>query len=229
MSGYAVIDVEATGRSPWRHRVVEVAVVLLDRHLRTEAEFTTLIDPLGPVGPSHVHRISQDDVVGAPRFREVAPHLLDLLAARVLVGHHVACDRAFLDREFARIGVPFPAVPLLCTMRLARELLPDAGGYGLAACTEAAGLGPYPAHTALGDARATAELLRYCVRDRSCPPAAWADPVREAARVPWPRLGQARTREVEEPVPQLRRTVPTGPWPGGADHPEPVPTIADGE
>ncbi|MEU6231954.1 3'-5' exonuclease [Kitasatospora sp. NPDC047058] len=209
--GFAVVDVEATGRSPWRHRVVEVAVVLLDGALRPEAEFSTLLDPLGPVGPTHVHRIAQADVEGAPRFREIAPRLLELLAGRVLVGHHVTCDHAFLEREFARIGVPLPPVPLLCTMRLARAHLPQARGFGLAACAEAAGLGWYPAHTALGDARATAELLRHCLESPSCPPDDWAVPLREAARVPWPRLGRARSRPSGEPVPLLRREPPASP------------------
>ncbi|MFE7564291.1 exonuclease domain-containing protein [Kitasatospora sp. NPDC057500] len=203
--GFAVVDVEATGRSPWRHRVVEVAVVLLDERLRPEGEFCTLLDPLGPVGPTHVHRIEQQDVEGAPRFREIAPRLLELLAGRVLVGHHVTCDQAFLDREFARIGVPMPPVPLLCTMRLARAHLPGARGFGLTACVEAAGLGGFAAHTALGDARATAGLLRHCLDAPSCPPGDWTESLREAARVPWPRLGRARSRPSGEPVPLVTR------------------------
>ncbi|MFE2110227.1 exonuclease domain-containing protein [Kitasatospora sp. NPDC059463] len=205
--GFAVVDVEATGRSPWRHRVVEVAVVLLDERLRPQGEFCTLLDPLGPVGPTHVHRIEQEDVEGAPRFREIAPRLLELLAGRVLVGHHVTCDHAFLDREFARIGVPLPPVPLLCTMRLARAHLPEARGFGLAACVEAAGLGGFAAHTALGDARATAGLLRHCLDAPSCPPGDWTGPLREAARVPWPRLGRARSRPSGEQVPLVARDV----------------------
>ncbi|MER8185575.1 exonuclease domain-containing protein [Kitasatospora sp. NPDC094015] len=239
--GFAVVDVEATGRSPWRHRVVEVAVVLLDHRLGAEGEFSTLIDPAGPVGPTHVHRITQDEVAGAPRFRDVAPALLELLAGRVLVGHHVSCDRAFLEREFARIGVVLPAVPELCTMRLARAHLPGAGGYGLAACAAAAGLGWYPAHTALGDARATAELLRRCVAtpppadalaartpapptdrtpappaDRATSPAAdrpadWSAPLREAALLSWPRLDPDRAERPGGLVPQIRRTLPSAP------------------
>ncbi|MBO1414630.1 3'-5' exonuclease [Streptomyces sp. FH025] len=220
--GFAVVDVEATGRSPWRHRVVEVAVVLLDARLRPEGEFATLLDPLGPVGPTHVHRIHQADVEGAPRFREIAPRLLELLAGRVLVGHHVSCDHAFLGREFARIGVPLPPVPLLCTMRLARAHLPEAGSHGLAACVEAAGLGWYPAHTALGDARVTAELLRHCVGAPSCPPDDWAAPLREAARVPWPRLGRARSRPSGAAVPLRRREASYGPWLPGSQAPEVV-------
>ncbi|MFJ5922217.1 exonuclease domain-containing protein [Kitasatospora sp. NPDC092948] len=213
MNGYAVVDVEATGRSPWRHRVVEVAVVQLDAALGTEREFATLLDPAGPVGPTHVHRIAQEDVVGAPRFRQIAPWLLELLAGRVLVGHHVTCDRAFLEREFARIGVVLPAVPTLCTMRLARRLLPQAGGFGLSACVEAAGLGRFPAHTALGDARATVELLRHCLRAGG--PA--DEPVPAVAAVPWPRLAAARSTGSREPVRLLRRWAPPGPWPAGAE------------
>ncbi|MCD0485269.1 3'-5' exonuclease [Streptacidiphilus sp. ASG 303] len=193
--GYAVVDVEATGRSPWRHRVVEVAVVALDRFLHPVAEYTTLIDPEGPVGPTHVHRITQDEVAGAPRFREVAPQLLELLSGRLLVGHHVACDRAFLEREFARIGVDLPPVPSLCTMRLARDHLPAAGGFGLRACAEAAGLPPFAAHTALGDALTTADLLRHCAARhpaRPLRPAEWTRALREAAALAWPSLAAPR-------------------------------------
>ncbi|GLW52992.1 3'-5' exonuclease [Kitasatospora phosalacinea] len=214
MNGYAVVDVEATGRSPWRHRVVEVAVVQLDAGLRVEREFATLVDPGGPVGPTHVHGIAQGDVLGAPRFRQIAPWLLELLAGRVLVGHHVTCDRAFLEREFARIGVALPPVPLLCTMRMARRMLPEAGGFGLSACVDAAGLGWFPAHTALGDALATVELLRHCRRTGCTEVPPPAQPV-----VPWPRLGPARSERSREDVPLLRRVAPLGPWPAGVEGP----------
>ncbi|MFJ8040724.1 exonuclease domain-containing protein [Kitasatospora sp. NPDC096147] len=220
--GFAVVDVEATGRSPWRHRMVEVGVVLLDGRLRPEGEFATLIDPAGPVGPTHVHHIHQDDVVGAPRFRELAPLLLELLGGRVLVGHHVSCDRAFLEREFARIGVPLPAVPALCTLRLARARLPGAGGYGLTACVRTAGLGEYAAHTALGDARATADLFRHLAGPAAR--AEWQAPLREAAGLPWPRLGSAPSRRGCGPLPLVRREALPGPRPLGA----PVPTVRTG-
>lgn len=142
----------------------------------------------------------------------------------MLVGHHVTCDHAFLDREFARIGVVLPSVPLLCTMRLARAHLSEAGGFGLAACAEAAGLGRFPAHTALGDARATAGLLRHCLGAPSCPPDDWAAPLREAARVPWPRLGRARSHASGAAVPLLPREPLYGPRSPGAQPPGVVPS-----
>jgi DNA polymerase-3 subunit epsilon len=201
-----VVDVEASGRSPWRHRVVEVGVVLLDYPLlRVEAEFSTLIDPGGPVGPTAVHRIAQEHVVGAPVFREIAPHLADLLCGRVLVGHHVTCDLGFLAREFARIGVSVPDMPTLCTMALTERVLgARLAGRSLAACTDAFGLPDFPAHTALGDARATARLLRRALST----PAGGVEPVRaaveQAQRALWPKL----RRRAQVLHTQNRSTVP---------------------
>ncbi|MGK4581465.1 3'-5' exonuclease [Kitasatospora sp. HPMI-4] len=149
--------------------------------------------------------------------------------SRVLVGHHVSCDQAFLEREFARIGVRLPPVPLLCTRRLARGHLPGAGGLGLAACVAAAGLGWYPAHSALGDARATVALLRHCMRTPSAAPTEWAGPLREAAEVPWPRLTRALSRRRSGGLPLVLRRAPFGPWPLGAHPSGPVRTALGGE
>ncbi|WUH91625.1 3'-5' exonuclease [Streptomyces sp. NBC_00433] len=165
-SGYAVVDVEATGSSSRRHRVVELALVLLDRDLRPEGEFSTLVDPQGPVGPTHIHGIEPAHLGGAPSFAGIAARVLALLRGRVLVGHNVGCDRAFLAAEYARIGVRLPAVPEMCTMRMAADLHrehPVPYGLSLRACAQALGVTGWAPHTALGDARAAAALFGHFV------------------------------------------------------------------
>jgi DNA polymerase-3 subunit epsilon len=162
--GYAVVDLEATGSSSRRHRVVELAVVLLDRDLVAQGEFTTLVDPQGPVGPTHIHGIEPEHLGGAPLFAGVAGRLLRLLRGRVLVGHNVGGDRAFLAAEYARIGWQMPAVPELCTMRMAADRGrhgPAPYGLSLRACAAAAGIAQWRPHTALGDARTTASLFAH--------------------------------------------------------------------
>jgi DNA polymerase-3 subunit epsilon len=130
-----------------------------------QGEFTTLVDPQGPVGPTHIHGIEPQHLGGAPRFAGIAARLLTLLRGRVLVGHNVGCDRAFLVAEYARLGLRLPAVPELCTMRMAADRAADlaADGYGLSlrACAAAIGITDWSPHTALGDARATAALLTH--------------------------------------------------------------------
>ncbi len=185
--GYAVVDVEASGSSSRRHRVVELAVVLLDGDLAPQGEFSTLVDPQGPVGPTHIHGIEPGHLGGAPPFAGIARRLLGLLRGRVLVGHNVGCDRAFLAAEYARVGLRLPAVPEVCTMRLAaRAAAPDPAPYGglsLPACAAAAGISGWRHHTALGDARVTARLFAHLA-----PRAAGLDgQLAEAARIRWPK------------------------------------------
>ena len=188
--GYAVVDVEATGSSSHRHRVVELAVVLLGPDLDAQGEFSTLVDPQGPVGPTHIHGIERHHLGGAPRFAGVAARLLTLLRGRVLVGHNVGCDRAFLAAEYARVGVPLPVVPELCTMRMAAErseyrLAPH--GLSLSDCASAVGVTGWHAHTALGDARATAALFAYYAEGHEAVDSlALGDQLALAAAVEWP-------------------------------------------
>jgi DNA polymerase-3 subunit epsilon len=114
-------------------------------------------------------------------------------------------------------------------MRLARGYLPGAGGYGLTACVEAAGLGWYPAHTALGDARATADLLRHCVHTLKCPPADWAEPLTAAAELPWPRLARPVVRQRDGVPALIRREAAFGPRPPAGERPWPVLAALEGE
>ncbi|WNI17135.1 3'-5' exonuclease [Actinacidiphila sp. ITFR-21] len=183
--GYAVVDLEATGSSSHRHRVIEIAVVLLDRDLVPQGEFATLIDPQGPVGPTHIHGIEPEHLGGAPRFAGIAVRLLGLLRGRVLVGHNVGCDRAFLVAEYARLGLRLPPVPEMCTMRLAQARgagRPGPYGLSLRACAAAAGITDRSPHTALGDARATAALFTVYAADGP----GHAEQLAAAALLRWP-------------------------------------------
>jgi DNA polymerase-3 subunit epsilon len=196
--GFAVVDVEATGCSSRRHRVVEVAVVLLAPDGAPQGEFCTLVDPQGPLGPTHIHGIERGpffESAGVPVFGRIAARLLRLLRGRVLVGHNVGCDRAFLAAEYARVGVAFPRVPEVCTMRMAalRDPAP-ATGLSLAACAEAAGVTGWVPHTALGDAWATARLFGHYTVGHPLGPQGHpyaAGLVDAAAAVRWPRMGES--------------------------------------
>ncbi|MDX2039556.1 MAG: exonuclease domain-containing protein [Isosphaeraceae bacterium] len=151
----AVIDVETTGLSPWRHdRVVEIAIVVIEPNGSPVLEYETLLNPRRDVGPSRIHGISASDVLRAPCFEDVAGDLLEILAGTDLVaGHNVAFDKNFLIKEFERAGVQLPEFPSLCTCSLF-------GRANLRRCCEELGieLTGQP-HRALTDARAAARIV----------------------------------------------------------------------
>lgn len=212
--GFAVIDVETTGLSPYHDRILEIAVVRTDQCGRTIDEWTTLVNPSGPVGATHVHGITTVDVRQAPRFAEVLGELNFRLAGRVIVAHNARFDVAFVRNEYERAGWALPPVPTFCTMIESRTYLPMLPHRRLADCCAAAGIELRDAHSALGDAKATATLLAFYLD-----PGNGTRPIRahlalpaSAVRVEWPKVPR-------KPVTvALRRSARVSPA-GGADPP----------
>lgn len=158
---FSVLDVETTGLFPRAHdRIVEIAVIRVGPDGRPLDEFATLINPERDLGPTHIHGITGREVLGAPRFGDIAGDVATRLADNVLVAHNARFDLDFLQAEFRRIGYAIPSLPTLCTMRLAQTVDPSSPSYRLAALCERFGVPLEGAHSALGDARATAGLLR---------------------------------------------------------------------
>lgn len=192
----AVIDVETTGVNPHKHdRVIEVGIVVCDEAAKTLREFCTLVNPNRDVGPSRLHGLEAQDLVGAPGFEDVAGHLVATLdGVGCVAGHNVRFDLEFLASEFSRMGVELPPLNTACTLAMS-------GGGALGDACETFGVAkPKIAHSALHDARATAALLAAILRDAPTDgdgvfvpsPIAWPA-VPRATAAPVTRI-QARTR-----------------------------------
>ena len=156
---FAVVDLETTGASAVYDRVTEVAVVLVERGQIVES-FDTLVDPGVPIPPFITRLTGIDDrlVAGKPALTAVIPRLAEALDGRVFVAHNASFDHAFLKQGYARAGRRLE-VDLLCTMRLARRLLPGSRSYSLQSLIQRLGLSSRGRHRALADAEATAALL----------------------------------------------------------------------
>ncbi len=108
VGGFTVVDVETTGLSPRSHRVLEIAVVRTDATGQVTGEWSRRIDPEGPVGATHIHGITADDVRGAPKFGELIPHLNQWMQGTVVVAHNARFDLAFIRTEYSNAGWDLP-------------------------------------------------------------------------------------------------------------------------
>ena len=163
-SDYAIVDVETSGFHPPAAEVVEIAIVHVDGGGSITGSWDTLIRPDGPVGPTRVHGIDEAMVRDAPRFASVAPALHGLLAGRVVVAHNLSFDAKFLVAEFARAGIGSAEIrDGACTLSIARHAIPGPR-HQLSDCCRHAGIDLTDAHTAIGDATATAHLAGYFIR-----------------------------------------------------------------
>jgi DNA polymerase-3 subunit epsilon len=180
----AFVDLEMTGLDMAVDRVVEVCV---HRTIGGErvARVTTLVDPGARVGGAeHVHGIGALQVVGAPRFAEIAPEVLEVLRGAIVVAHAAAWDVGFLAAECARAGLSLGVDHWLDTLVLARRAFAFRS-YSLDALCRELAIDRGHAHRAESDVHAMRAVFERCVKVLA--PA--------SARDLWEvRIGQRRAR-----------------------------------
>ena len=105
----AIFDLETTGISPERDRIVEISVVkgLPGGGVETKTRRVNPGIPI-PKAATAVHGITDADVAGEPFFRQLAKGLAQLLEGCDLCGYNIRrFDLPFLNAEFQRAGVDF--------------------------------------------------------------------------------------------------------------------------
>lgn len=185
--GFAIVDVETTGLFPGGHdRVIEIAVVHADDSGEITGHWETLLNPGRDLGAQRVHGIKSAEILDAPTIDEIAGDVVALLDGRVPVAHNASFDSRFVTSELARAGITLdPNAEFLCTMQLARTLLPGAGR-SLADCCAASGVEMENAHRALDDALAATALLKSYIA--LGPRDFWLDHIGRALDRRWPPM-----------------------------------------
>ncbi len=98
-------------------------------------------------------------VVNAPSFSEVAAHIHSMLQGKVFIAHNVNFDYSFVKHHLSINGFSLEEHKL-CTVRLARKVLPGMRSYALGKLCFQLGIPHYERHRAGGDASATAHLFK---------------------------------------------------------------------
>jgi DNA polymerase-3 subunit epsilon len=160
---FAVVDVETTGVRAFRgDRIMEIAVVRLDGTVA----FHSLVNPGIPI-PQFIAGLTGIDagmVRHAPPFEDIVDSLLAALAGCVFVAHNARFDWAFVATEIERARGLLLQGPRVCTVRLARKLLPDLPRRNLDTVSYHFGIEIEGRHRATGDAVAAAKCLAKMLR-----------------------------------------------------------------
>lgn len=161
--GIAIVDINATGTRALHDRIIEIALILIDADgIR---EWSSLVNP-GLSIPSFMTQltgISNDAVVLAPSFAELAPTVIEMLRGRLFIAHHARIDYSLLKAECARTGERFQTRNL-CTVRLSRALNPTQTGHSLDAVLRHYNIAPMSRQRALDMASAIYQFLQHAER-----------------------------------------------------------------
>jgi DNA polymerase-3 subunit epsilon len=165
---FVVLDVETTGLNPDIHRILEISLVSVVNGEVVEA-WSTYLNPEAPIGKTEIHGITESDVKNAPRFADALPEIQKRIEGIAIIAHNAKFDLAFLRSEFERSGYRSPWLPSICTLSASNYYQPHLSRRRLADCCEDIGVRVENAHSATGDAIATAQLFHYYLDPKKDP------------------------------------------------------------
>ncbi len=124
-------------------------------------QFISLVNPERDIQPFVVNLtgINSKMLRNAPKFYEVAKRIVEITEGCVVVAHNAQFDNRILTTEFKRLGFEFDR-ETLCTVELAKTLIPDLPSYSLGKLVRSLGIPVTDRHRASGDALATVKLFK---------------------------------------------------------------------
>ena len=156
---YVVFDIETTGFSPTKNKIIEIGAVkvvegkIIDR-------FNEFVNPEVPI-PFEIERLTSINdamVMDAPTIDVILPKFLEFAGSAALVAHNASFDVSFISQNAMELGLVFnPTV--LDTVTLARVLLPNLNRYKLDTVAKALNISLENHHRAVDDAEATANIF----------------------------------------------------------------------
>ena len=156
---FVVFDIETTGFSPVKNKIIEIGAVRVENGVITD-RMDEFVDPEVPI-PFEIERltgINDAMVMGAETIGPVLGRFLEFCRGAVLVAHNASFDVGFISHNASVLGYEFhPTV--MDTVALARVLLPNLNRYKLDTVAKALNVSLENHHRAVDDAEATAGIF----------------------------------------------------------------------
>ena len=154
-----VFDLETTGFSPEKNRIIEIGAVKVVDGAVTD-RFSTFVNPETPI-PFQIEELTSirdDMVMDAPKIGEILPQFMEFCKDAVMVAHNADFDMSFIAANCKREGLPCDYT-VIDTVALARLLLPNLNRFKLDTVAKALGVLLDHHHRAVDDAACTAQIF----------------------------------------------------------------------
>ncbi len=156
---FVVFDLETTGFSPQKDKIIEIGAVRVEEGKITE-RFSQFVNPGIPI-PFHIEElthINDSMVMDCPGIEQVLPEFLEFCRDAVLVAHNADFDVSFIMENVKQLGLEREFTSL-DTVALARVLLPSLNRFKLDTVAKALKIPLESHHRAVDDAGCTARIF----------------------------------------------------------------------
>ena len=156
---YVVFDLETTGFSPEKNKIIEIGAVKVE-HGEITDRFSTFVNPEVPI-PYRIEELTSirdDMVIDAPKIETILPQFMEFCGDAIMVAHNADFDMSFIIKNCERQGIE-KDFTIIDTVALARILMPQLNRFKLDTVAKALGVSLENHHRAVDDAGCTAEIF----------------------------------------------------------------------
>ena len=158
-SDFVVFDIETTGFSPVKDKIIEIGAVRVEKGQIT-ARFSEFVNPRVPI-PFRIENltgINDGMVADAEPIEVILPKFMQFCEGASLVAHNADFDMSFIMRNCELLGIE-REFTYADTVGMARFLLPGLNRFKLDTVAKAVGVRLDNHHRAVDDANCTAEIF----------------------------------------------------------------------
>lgn len=150
------LDLETTGLSPGKDKIIEIGAVKTDSNGNQIEEFNSLVNPGILISDfiENLTGISNDDVLSSLKFADIVDEFQSFLDDSIIIGHNIEFDLRFLSEEGLKLNNKF-----VDTWRFSQIMLPDLLDLSLGSICNYLNINQQNAHRALSDAKFTLEVF----------------------------------------------------------------------
>ncbi len=156
---YVVFDLETTGFSAEKDRIIEIGAVRVEGG-KIVRKFSTFVNPQIPI-PFRIEEltgINDEMVLDAPPIEKILPDFLAFCDGCAMVAHNAGFDMSFITENSRRLGLSCDKT-IVDTVEMARILLPQLNRFKLDTVAKALNVSLENHHRAVDDAGCTAEIF----------------------------------------------------------------------
>ena len=163
MNSFVAFDFETANYN--RHSICAAGFVFVENGVIVD-QIYSLINPEEEFYSMNIsiHGIRPRDVEDAPTFPEFYRSIQDKLSGKTLVAHNLPFDGYALKDNLSRYGIPSVENNLLCSLQLAKKVLPKQSRYSLDVLSNQFGIILENHHHALADAEACARIFIHLTK-----------------------------------------------------------------
>lgn len=156
---FVVFDIETTGFSPVKNRIIEIGAVKICAG-EILGRYSVFVNPEVPI-PFEIEKLTgirDEMVLDAQKIDKVLPEFFEFCQDAVLVAHNAGFDMGFILENARRLGIK-TNFTYVDTVAIARILLPGQAKHTLDAVAKTLKVSLENHHRAVDDAEATAEIF----------------------------------------------------------------------